>query len=122
MARYIRVSYGKEMRERVIAYREAGHTKEATREVFGVSVYAISQWEKRLREHKPLTRDPVYHTFKRIDPQRLEAFVEANPHTTQQKIAEHFGCTAMAVSKALKRHGYSRKRGLNATWSKDPKK
>ena len=40
------MSYGKEIRERVVKYRFSGHTIKEICKVFGVGNYAVSKWVK----------------------------------------------------------------------------
>ena len=42
--------YSKRYRERTIEYRQAGHSLEATHQVFKVSKSTIQKWEKQLKE------------------------------------------------------------------------
>ena len=44
------MSYSKRYRERTIEYRQAGHSLEATHQVFKVSKSTIQKWEKQLKE------------------------------------------------------------------------
>ena len=48
--------------------------------------------------------------FKKIDPEKLKAYVKEHPDHTQKEMAEAFGCCNQAISKALRRCGITRKK------------
>jgi hypothetical protein len=69
-----------------------------------------------LEDKKPL------RTFKKLDPEKLKAYVAEHPDAYLQEIGDAFGCSDTAVMKALKRLGITRKKRRSGTWSKNPKK
>lgn len=99
-----------DFREAAIAYHEAGHSLKETAETFQVSVSAISKWKKKKKETGNLNNKPLNRTFKKIDPEKLKAYVKEHPDATQQEMADEFGCCNQAISKALKRNKITRKK------------
>lgn len=99
-----------DLREAAVAYHEAGHTIEETAEVFQVGKSTISEWKKKKKETGNLNKKPLNRTFKKIDPEKLKAYVKAHPDATQQEMADEFGCSNQAISKALKRNKITRKK------------
>lgn len=116
------MSYSKDLRERVVKYHLSGHTIKETCEVFGVGNYAVSQWVKKYKETGDLSNKPLNRGFKKIDPEKLRAYVAEHPDAYQKEMAEVFGCTDTAIGKALKRLGITRKKRRNAIMSKRRKK
>ena len=84
------MSKSKDLKEAALMYQKEGHTYEETGDL---SV-------------KPLNRG-----FKKIDPEKLKAYVAEHPDDTQEEVSVVFGCCPQAVSKAYKRLGITRKKG-----------
>ncbi|RKJ35809.1 hypothetical protein D7Y09_08345 [bacterium 1XD42-1] len=62
------MSYSKRYRERTIEYRQAGHSLEATHQVFKVSKSTIQKWEKQLKETGNLEKKDLHRSFRRDYP------------------------------------------------------
>ncbi len=104
------MSYPVKYRERVIEYRQEGHTLEETKKAFKAAFSTIRTWEKQFKETGNLTPKVPERSFKKIDPVKLKAYVAEHPDAYQKEIAKEFGCARSAVQKALKR--------LKITWKK----
>ena len=112
------MSYSKDLRERAVKYRLNGHTLEETSEIFNVGKSAVSRWVKQYKEKGDLSNKPLNREYKKINPEKLKDYVKKHPDAYQREIAEEFNCSIMAVSKALKRLGITRKKRQNAIMSK----
>ena len=77
------MSYSKRYRERTIEYRQAGHSLEATHQVFKVSKSTIQKWEKQLKETGNLEKKDLHRSFRKIDPEKRKAYVAAHPDAYQ---------------------------------------
>ena len=84
------MSKSKDLREAAVMYQKEGHTYEETDDL----------------SDKPLNRG-----FKKIDPEKLKAYIAEHPDDTQEEVSVVFGCCPQAVSKAYKRLGITRKKG-----------
>ena len=104
------MSYSKKYRERTIEYRQAGHTLEETHQVFKVSISTIREWEKQLKETGDLGKKELHRSFRKIDPEKLKAYVEEHPDAYQSEMAEAFGCSESGIRDALRRHKITRKK------------
>ncbi len=104
------MSYSIDYRKRVIEYRQEGHTREKTHQVFRVSLIAIREWEKKWRETRDLTPKVANRPYKKINPEKLKAYIAEHPDAYLQEIADEFGCVESAVHKALKRLNIMRKK------------
>ena len=104
------MSYSRDYRKRTIEYRQAGHTLEETHQVFKVSKTTIREWEKRLKERGDLEKDELHRSFRKIDPEKLKAYVAEHPDAYQSEIAEAFGCSESGIRDALERCGITRKK------------
>lgn len=112
------MSYPEKYRIRTLEYRREGHTLEQTSRVFKIAVITIREWEKQLREEGNLRKHPVKRPFKKIDPEKLEQYVKANPDAYLREIASIFKCSETAISKALKRLKITRKKRPNTMKNK----
>ena len=104
------MSYSKKYRERTIEYRQAGHTLEETHQTFKVSRSTIQEWEKQLKETGDLGKKKLHRSFRKIDPEKLKAYVAKHPDAYQSEMAKAFGCSESGIRDALRRHKITRKK------------
>ena len=103
------MSYSKDLREKVMEYR-ANHSMRKTAETFGISVSAIQDWEKIQKETGRLDKKPLERKWRKIDPEKLCAYVNEHPDEFLEEIAQGFGCTGEAIRLALKKLKITRKK------------
>ena len=116
------MSYTREYRDRTIEYRQAGHTLEETHQVFKVSRSTIQTWEKQLKETGDLGKKELHRSFRKIDPEKLKAYVEEHPDAYQSEMAQAFGCSESGIRDVLRRHKITRKKRQRGTGSRLRKK
>ena len=116
------MSYPMKYRERTIEYRKAGHTLEETHQTFKVAIATIRKWEKQLKEEGNLEKKPLHRSYKKINPEKLKAYVSEHPDAYQREIAEEFGCSAVAIHLAMKRLKITRKKRQRDTRNRTRKK
>ena len=109
------MSYSKGYRERTIEYRQTGHTLEETHQTFKVSRSTIQKWEKQLKETGDLGKKELHRGFRKIDPEKLKAYVTEHPDAYQSEMAEAFGCSESGIRDALRRYKITRKKRQSAT-------
>ena len=68
------------------------------------------EWEKQYKKTGDLSNKPLKRRFRKIDPEKLKAYVSQNPDATQKEMAKEFKCAVSAICKALKRNGITRKK------------
>ena len=112
------MSYSEDYRRRVIEYRNEGHTLKETGEVFDVGASTICRWNKQLKEEGTLRKRAGKRPFKKIDPDKLRSYIQANPDAYLREMAMEFHCCKSAMSKALKRLKITRKKRQNITRNK----
>ena len=103
------MSYSVDLREKVMAYR-ASHSIRKTAKTFGVSVSAIQDWEKIQEETGRLEKKPLERKWRKIDPEKLCAYVAEHPDAFLEEIAEGFECSGEAIRLALKKLKITRKK------------
>lgn len=96
------MGYDKKYKERVLEYITEGHTHRDAAVVFKISTCTIWKWKQAMSETGSLTPKKRNRPAKKLPRQELMDYVEAHPDAYLSEIAEHFDCTATAVSKALK--------------------
>ena len=116
------MSYSKKFRECTIEYRQAGHTLEETHQIFKVSKSTIQEWEKQLKETGDLEKKELHRSFRKIDPEKLRAYVAEHPDAYQSEMAKAFGCSESGIRDALRRNKITRKKRRPAIKSRIRKK
>jgi len=104
------MSYDIKYRRRAIEYWNDGHSKKETAEVFKVGTTTLQKWKSQLKETGNLEPKKRRETWRKIDPVRLSAFLKEHPDAYLKEIAEEFGCSDVAVLKALRRLKITRKK------------
>jgi len=106
----MQMSYDEKLRRRAIDYWNDGHSKAQTAEAFQVSHFTLYKWKNQLKETGALAPKKRRETWRKIEPTRLAAFMEQHPDAYLKEIAEEFGCSDVAVLKALRRLKITRKK------------
>ena len=112
------MSYPELYRKRVLEYRNQGHTLEETHKVFNVAVVTIYDWQRKLKRQGNLKDELPKRSFKKINPEKLKAYVAEYPDKYLREIAAEFHCCQESVRKALKRLKITRKKRLRVTKNK----
>jgi len=112
--------YSIDLRERVVAYLEEGHTQKEACTVFGVGRKTIYSWLKLKREKGSLcsNRSKGYRVSKyNVLEGELKAYINNHPDAYLQEIAEVFKGSSSGICRALKRFKISRKKSRFCTQS-----
>jgi len=104
------MSYDIKFRRRAIEYWENGHSKKETAEVFKVSHFTLQMWKSQLKESGTLESKKRKETWRKIEPARLIEYLDRRPDAYLKEMAEEFGCSDVAVLKALRRLKITRKK------------
>ena len=104
------MAYSEDLRKKVIEYVNEGHTLESAQKVFKVGLATIKRWKKQYVETGKLNKKPLERGFKKLDPEKLLAYINERPDAYLSEIAETFKCSVEAVRKALKRLKITRKK------------
>lgn len=79
------MAYGLDFRKRVIAYKNSGHTKQETCQVFGISRNTLYLWENRLEATGTLDIAPRKRNPRKLPLDQLEAYITAQPDLYRSK-------------------------------------
>jgi len=104
-------------------YLEEGHTWAQAQATFKISTTAINSWRQKYKETGEIKDAPMPpRKPKKLDPEKLKAYMEEHPDAYLKEIGEAFGCSDTAVRKALRRLGMTRKKRLSGITNKDRNK
>ena len=92
-----------------MAYR-ATHSQRETSETFGISESAIKRWKKQQAETGSLDKKPLERKWRKIDPEKLRAYIAEHPDDFLEEIAEEFKCSGEAIRLALWKERITRKK------------
>ena len=104
------MAYDIKYRKKVLDFIDQGHSIREASRIFGISVSAIMGWRKIRQETGELEDRPREKWHKKIDPVKLKAYFEETPDSYLSEAAEVFGCSVVAIFKARKRLGITRKK------------
>lgn len=104
------MAYSLETRQKAIDYWERCNDIEQVIEAYGVSRSTLFSWRQRQQQTGTLVSPPVVRKPRKIDRDKLKAYVEQNPDAYLSEIAEQFNCTAPAIFYALKAIGMTYKK------------
>jgi len=104
------MGYSIDLRKKVIEYLARGHTMRQARDAFGIGLDTVNRWKQKFARTGDLSYPPPRRSFKKLDPEKLKAYVEERPDAYLSEIASAFGCCVSAVRKALMRLKITRKK------------
>lgn len=70
----------------------------------------MQRWKSQLKESGSLEPKKRKETWRKLEPSKLKEYVEQNPDAYLSEIGDAFGCTGVAVLKALRRLQITRKK------------
>jgi transposase len=104
------MAYSEDYRRRTVEYYHEGNTQAEVMSVFKVHPKTLRDWEARMEKGNLKASYPKTRKARKLQPDKLTVYVEQNPDAFLSEIGEHFGCSAEAVRKALKKLGLTRKK------------
>jgi len=105
------MAYSQDLRARVIAYVEAGHTQLLAAQRFHINDKTVRQWIVLKAETGSL--EPREHrggAKPRVTKEELKLYVDAHPNAILEEMAKHFGFTIPGIAYHLHKHGYVQKK------------
>jgi len=94
--------YPVKMRERALAAVRNGHSKAEVREMFGLGVNTLRDWEILEAETGSLSNRPSIRTAYKIDREKLLEHYRQYPYSTNQETAIVFNCSVSGIRSAKK--------------------
>lgn len=109
------MGYDKKFKEKVLEQIKKGNSQERTAKLFGIGTATIKEWKKRVETGEGLEARIRRRNPKKIEPEKLRAYVRENPDAYLSEIASEFGCVESAIRKAMKKLGITRKKRRSRT-------
>ena len=69
-----------------------------------------------------MEKKPLHRSFRKINPEKLKAYVAEHPDAYQSEMAETFGCSESGIHYVLEQHKITRKKRQRGTGSRTRKK
>ena len=104
------MAYSEDYRRRTVEYYHEGKTLAEVQDIFKVYPKTIRDWEARMENGNLKAKYPKTRKHRKLPPNELAAYVEENPDAFLCEIGAHFGCSDVAVGKALKKLKITRKK------------
>ena len=104
------MSYSIDLRERVIIFIKQGNSKASASRIFSISRPTIDKWLSHLAKTGTLGDPPPTRGWKKLDPKKLQAYVNHHPDLTLAEYAQAFGASGPSVCLAFKRLKITRKK------------
>jgi putative transposase len=101
----VAMSYSVDLRKRVLAYIESGHSKYEASAVFGVGRATIYRW----LSSDSLTRKPRQTRQRVINKAALKAHVRMHPDVLLRERAQEFSVTPSGLWRAMRAQGLRKK-------------
>ena len=103
-------AYSLDLRKKVIAYIQKGHTQKETAKVFDINVSTVRRWLRLVEENKSLKPVPTPRRPHKLSLEKLEEYVKEHPDAFLHEIAKALGSKKTTVFYALKKLGYKQKK------------
>ena len=114
--------YSQDLRERVLKYVDAGHSKTKASKLFNVGRQTIYNWlELREQTGSILMRRTGKKKAHKIDTQALSDYIAQHPDAYLHEIADTFGVTAPAIWYWCKKKKMTRKKKHRFIWNERSK-
>ena len=108
-------AYSLDLREKVVAYVQNGHSQREATKVFNLNKSTVGRWMKLVKENKSLKPVPTPRSPHKLSLEKLESYIKEHPDAFLHEIAEALGSKKTTVFCALKKLGYKLKKKQNCT-------
>ena len=104
------MAYPEKLRERALEAVRKGHSKAEVREMLGLGVNTLRNWENLEAETGSLKNRELNRTAYKIDRDKLLQWYCENPYSTNKETAIAFNCSVSGLRSAKKVLGITRKK------------
>ena len=95
------MAYSIDYRKRAVEYYHEGNTQAEVKAVFKIAPSTLRDWEARLEAGELEPKYPKFRKKRKLPPDELAKYIDANPDAFLREIGLHFDCSPEAVRKAL---------------------
>lgn len=93
------MTYGIDLRRRVVSFVESGGSKKEASKIYKVSLWCVQDWCKRTN----LAANKHPSRFRKIDMKKLSLYIQNNNDAILREIALEFNVSEQAIWHALRR-------------------
>ena len=115
------MTHSVDFREAVLAYKQKGHTIKQTCETFNINHQTYHNWQNQKQKTNNLKPKKHSPRKRKIDPQKLQQYLQQHPNAYLKEIAKQFNTSTPAVCKKLNKLKITRKKKLSPTAKNFPK-
>lgn len=108
-------SYSKDFRKRVLDYVEERHTRQQAADLFKISLNSVYRWQRLRRAKQSLAAKVREPKARKLDYEKLKAYVKATPEATLKEYAQTFRVSHVSIFAAFKKLGITRKKSRSST-------
>jgi len=94
------MSYSVDLRKRALEAVRNGHTKAEVREMFGLGVNTLRDWESLEAETGSLENRPLVRKPFKIDREKLLTYYKEHPDSTNKETAQAFHVSVSGIRSA----------------------
>jgi transposase len=104
------MGYSIDFRKKVLEFLDNGHAMREAAGVFGIALDTINRWKQKFLKTGGLKYPPRRCRFRKVDPEKLKAFIKERPDAYLAEIGEAFGCNESAIRKIFQKLRITRKK------------
>jgi len=105
--------YSVDLRKKAMELLAECGNKSLVARTFDIGYSTVARWEQRNEQGKLAADKNTIRRPKKIDPEKLRSIVKNEPDITLMQIAEHFGCSDVAVLLRLRSLKITYKKSLS---------
>jgi transposase len=98
------MAYSEDYRKGILKLLEAGHTLENLQETLGVSISAMEEWKRKVRNGEGLANKELKRKPRKFQEEELKKAVEEDCDITLEKLAIKFGGSISGAFDACNRY------------------
>ena len=102
--------YSHDLRKRVVEFVESGKSAIEAAERFSITRQTVYNWIKKKKRTGTLKDKRPRRPWRKLNPDKVLAFVKNNPDLTLSEYASHFGTLSSTMCEAFKRLKITRKK------------
>ena len=111
------MAYGLDYRKRALDLLDEGYSLKGVSEILNVGVTSLKRWKKRRNRGQLAAEYPSSRSAYKIGEDKLKTYIQDNPDSHLNEIAQAIGSRRSTVHSALQRLGITRKKRRRSTVS-----
>lgn len=104
------MAYSESLRKKVVQWHEAGESMQQIARRMSLSSNTVYQWITRHRNGESLKNKKHERSWRKIDPDKVMAYLKKHPDAYQYEIAEALGVSRQGISCVMKKLKMTKKK------------